>query len=534
MSAANGSPAVGPSPPEPAGTGARRRWRIAVLFSWGLGGALYCTLPPCPDQFELGYLGWRLLEGDVPYRDFLDMNWPGILVLHAAASALFGNHLWSWRALDFLILAAAVPFLSSLVKRAAGGGAARIAVVLYPLLYAGLSIWVPGQQDMSAAHVLLGALWCHVRAYEERQARWQIGAGLFLAAALLIKPTTVLLGALLPLHAIAFKVPFRTVARHTAVAGGIAVSTLLAALGALLAGGPTFGEVQDALWTFNAQTQYLGALSLPVLTLRALVVHFRWWPAPTLGGLLALFWVLRPANRSFASTALPILWLAGMLSYVCQRRGFGYHLSPCFPALAGGLAVSLVLLAGGRLSPGDASWKKWAQAAFILLLLAAPAAKLAVSYAPLASALVARDYGRYLSKFAEEDGWTMAEKVEFSGRLDRIAEPGEPFLMVGYDSSINYLSRRRNPTRFYLFHVLLLSTPPLPMSERWVDQWERDLSGADVRFCMIARTVEKAWLPGESRAAQALRSFLNQYQASDMLGPSSALRIYDRVETTAR
>jgi hypothetical protein len=518
---------------KPVGSNPHRLWSIVALVSWSLGGVLYATLPPCPDQFELGYLGWRILEGDLPYRDFLDMNWPGILALHAAATGLFGNHLWSWRVLDFLILAASAPFLGGLVKRAAGDGAARIALLLYPLLYAGLSIWVPGQQDMSAAHFLLGALWCHVRAYEEKKAPWQIGAGLFLAAAALIKPTTAVLGLLLPLHAIALKVPFRTVLRHTAIAGGISAAALLATLGGLLSRGLSFREIQDAVWTFNAETQFQGAQALPVLALRALVVHVRWWPALTLGSLPALFWILRPANRSFASTALPMLWVAGILSYVAQRRGYGYHLSPCFPALAGGLAVSLALLGDGRLSFGDALWKKHARTAFVLLLLAGAGAKVAVSYAPLASALIARDYDRFLSRFSEGGGWTTADIVEFSRRLDRIAAPGEPVLIVDSDCAINYLSRRRNPTRFYLFHVLILSAPPLPMSERWLDQWERDLAAADVRFCLVSRNVEADWLQGESRAARALRGFLTRYRPSETLGSCGPLRVYEQVGLSA-
>src|SRR5688500_15812803 len=70
---------------------------LAAVAVWVGCGLLYVTLPPSPDQFQHAYLGWRLLAGELPYRDFIDVNWPGVMTWHAVAIWLFGINLWSWR-----------------------------------------------------------------------------------------------------------------------------------------------------------------------------------------------------------------------------------------------------------------------------------------------------------------------------------------------------------------------------------------------------------------------------------------------------
>src|SRR5204862_2783909 len=139
-------------------------------------------------------------------------------------------HLWSWHCLDLLLLAMASWFLFGLVERAAGRDAAKLCVLLLPLVYASLSGWIPGQHDTSATQFLIGSVWFHWRAYETGRKRWQIGTGLFLAAAMLNKPTVGLLGLLFPLQALWCKESLRSTVRHTAVAGVVSVAGLIAAL----------------------------------------------------------------------------------------------------------------------------------------------------------------------------------------------------------------------------------------------------------------------------------------------------------------
>ncbi|HXX92470.1 MAG TPA: hypothetical protein VEN81_02485, partial [Planctomycetota bacterium] len=122
----------GPHSPGPMGVGnyLLGHWKLVGAVLWILSGCLYLTLPPSPDQFQHGYLGWRFSQGDAPYHDFIDMNWPGVMGLQALASVSFGNHLWSWRALDFILFFGSSIFLADLVRRAMGALAGRIHILL--------------------------------------------------------------------------------------------------------------------------------------------------------------------------------------------------------------------------------------------------------------------------------------------------------------------------------------------------------------------------------------------------------------------
>src|SRR5687767_13186747 len=157
-------------------------WWMFVLFG-------YAHVPPGPDDGDIDYMGWMLLRGGVQYVDFIDMNWPGGVWLHAVATFLFGNTIMSWRIFDFLFSLIAVLALADLVSRAYGRQAALWIAVLYPALYVTLGIWMAGQRDAVVGHGLVIAMACHARAWERQQLRWQAAAGIVLGASILVKPT---------------------------------------------------------------------------------------------------------------------------------------------------------------------------------------------------------------------------------------------------------------------------------------------------------------------------------------------------------
>lgn len=503
-----------------------RHWVTIAIASWIASGALYLTLPPSPDQFQHAYMGWRLLEGDVPYRDFIDMNWPGVMALHALAASIFGINLWSWRAFDFALFAASAICLGDLARHAAGRDAGKLSLILCPLMYAGAGYWLPGQHDMSAAQFLVAALWFHVRGYE-RKAWWhQIGTGLCIAAAMLNKPTVGIIGLLLPLHALGFDVPIRRILAHTMTAGAAAVATLLLALGAVFARGTSWNEVVDAIYTYNITTQYIGPQDLPGMTFWLLQFHYHAIPAIALGSAPAVLWLVGRPNLSMTATALPVLWLAGALSFFIQWRGLDYHMAPCLLALIGCLPISVALAASGGFGTGTAAWKQLFGAGAVAVSLAWICLRLAATYHSLAPAVLNANYGLHLSRFQAGDKVTVADTVEFVRRLEAL-RPG-CVLLVGDASSINYLSQRHIATRFYYFHVLKYAHLPLQLTERWLNLWEEDLLAADCRFALISKSETAQWLPGPSRAAGALRRFLDGYTPAGVIGGENGITVYER------
>lgn len=522
-----------------------RTWLVYAALSWLVAGVMYLTVPPSGDQFAHAYMGWRWIEGDVLYRDFIDMNWPGTIGLHAIAAWAFGVNLWSWRAADFVLFAISAVFLADLVRRTEGPEAGKYCLVLSPLLYIGLNDWIAGQHDMSAAHLLVAALWFHVRAYERPYWRWQIGTGFFVGTAMLCKPTAGIIGVLLPLQAIWMRVSLRAVIAHASVLAVSTLATLAAAMAGVVALGTPLSDLVDAIYTYNVTAQYLplvpsdarvptdGAHALPLLESllsKAWTVSARsqaqWWIATGLLALPAVLGWLRPRHRTVAASALLVLCLTGVLSYIIQGRGYGYHLSPCVPALIAGVTTT-VSHAASRRRFGQADWGRKLCAAYIVVAAIWIAQRTAVTYYSLPLSLAAGDYTIHLARFDTGDGLTARDVVDFARRV-RATDRSGCLLAIGTGSAANYLSQRRQPTRFYYFPVIANAREPLPMAPRWIALWESDLKHADCRYVLIKDTISRDWLPGPTRAAQALRALLADYRPVGAIGATGGTLVYER------
>src|SRR5688572_21134301 len=64
--------------------------------------AFYHRWPIWEDQAIYHYMAWGLEHGMVPYRDTIDINWPGIVLVHLVARAISGADAMGLRLLDCL------------------------------------------------------------------------------------------------------------------------------------------------------------------------------------------------------------------------------------------------------------------------------------------------------------------------------------------------------------------------------------------------------------------------------------------------
>lgn len=503
---------------------ARAPWLALVV--WPVCAALYLTLPPSPDQFNHAYLGWRLLEGDVPYRDVIDMNWPGVMGGHAFAIWLFGVNLWSWRAFDFLVFGASALLLADIVRQAAGRDAAWLLLLIAPVMYVGDGYWVAGQHDMSAGQFLVVALWFHVRAYGSNAWRWQIGTGTFIALAMLHKPTVAVIAPLLMLQVIWLRKPLGQIVVHSAIAGGALFATLAAGLGAVLARGTAISDAVDALYTYNAVTRFVDPL--PLGTLAAKPAGSLLWLGATLISVCAMPWQLGRAARSVATSVLPVLWLTGVVSYFAQGRGFMYHLAPSFLALAGGVAIALSQAASGALRLGRVRVGRGGAAVLLVAVALGFGYRLFDSYRALPGAVLWSEYARHLSRFSAGDGVTVADAASFAERAHQLPTR-DCLFYVGRASAISYLAQRKVPTRFYYFPVIENAVPPLPMAPAWVDQWERDLRASACSIILIGPKTAQALRANPGAATAALHHLLSTYEAAGHIGGATgATAIFTR------
>ena len=104
-------------------------------------GALYVLLPTSPLNMPLTYrdpgvflyVGWRILNGELPYRDIWDHKPPFIFYINALGLTLINNSQWGVWFLEFVSLSLAAFIGFRLVKKAFGPESAIFGSLLWLL-----------------------------------------------------------------------------------------------------------------------------------------------------------------------------------------------------------------------------------------------------------------------------------------------------------------------------------------------------------------------------------------------------------------
>jgi hypothetical protein len=493
---AGAPPAGGGSPPAPA-RGARPRRRTAAIVAWAVAlavvaasGVLYATLPPSPDQWFLGYTGWRVTQGDVPYHDFADGNWPGCHWLHAAAVLLLGNGPHTWRVFDFGLMLACVGFAAATARELWGVRAGWWTLVLYPALYVVLGRWFAGERDVVGAHLLFVALWFYWRGVTRRRAGYQVGTGLLLAGAVLVKPTFAVFGAFLACHALlavpAALCPLRARLLHVLAAGASSVAGLLAGFALLFATGTS----PQAFWELAVESIVV-RYGNDAATAGTFVATFhqyfgRHWPWISLGAAAAL--AAQLARREPASAArnllFPTLWITGVATYVGQAQALGYTLGVSYAATVPVLCSGLGLVTSAASSARG--WRRVVLAALLAIPVLGTAKKWSSEFASSALWLTGRITAQeHYRAFAAGDGLSAGEAIALAAELRERVPEGGTILVWGRANAINFLAERRQPTRFHHNVVVMRRYLPDRLSAKWNRWFREEVERARPEVCLV-------------------------------------------------
>jgi hypothetical protein len=494
----------------------RRLGPAALLVLWWLAlGICYSTIAPSPDQFELQYVGERMLSGAIPYIDIVDMNWPGGFWLHALTAWYVPETFFPWRVEDFVIMLAGLLFGAGILHQH-GNAAARTAwLVLYPLLYAtAFGQWFSGQRDIVAAHVLIIAAWTHLRAWEHDRIGWNFATGLLVAFAMLLKPTMGVAGLAFVLHVLlsarSWRERFRG-AVHMAVAGIIAASGVAAGFLIARLSGAGWVDIWECAFVYNAITQHRDSASTSQFITtwwRATIGSWYWISAIAAVGMIMI--PKTPSGRR-VHLLLILLWLAGALNYWVQGRAYPYHLGMYFSFLC-------VFTAIGVGSCWRAAWSSpraavaWPARVAILIVLAATVAKLENLLPNVRYALGMEDRESLMSRYTAGGGSTMADAIHVVERIRSTVPPDETVLVWGIESVINHLAARPQPTRFYYGPLLGNARPPLPMADRWNAAFKADLARCKPAACVVSREFHESLLDAGAPAAEHVQAILRDYE----------------------
>jgi hypothetical protein len=474
-----------------------RRWAVlvgALLIQLSCAG-LYSLVPPNPDQMELNYAGWRMLHGEKPYVDILTINWPGTLWMHMGAIAAFGNTLSAWRIADALIMLATLAAVGGWFHSAFDSLTAAVVIVCYPLLfYAGG--WLTGQRDFVAMHLMLVAAAFHWKAWTSANWRWQIGTGICVAYAALIKPPYFLALPALVLQGrlMSRSWPLDSAARRKQAAAAMLTTgvVLMLAPAIVVASGTPFRQLWEV--TVQYHLQAYAQAKIPFGGRLWKIVSWivgPWWWISALAAVSPLWFLCAEKKRTesrHAYLVLLLFLLVGVVSAVWQGQGLMYHASGVYVCLV--LLALITVAAFLRLLVAGPTLRRIGACVVLACFLLGIASRFRAFYLPPLQYLTGRISGEnYYSRFTAGE-LTMWEALSYAKTIRdegaKVHDAHKTILVWSLANVINNESGYRNATRFHTPPILLLARPPFPPAAEWRRFFVSDIERAKPFACVVS------------------------------------------------
>jgi hypothetical protein len=520
-------------------------WR-AALVAWLLYtvvlGALYLRLPPSADDFVFDYAGWVLCHGGTIYVDVADTNWPAMFWVHTLSTGVFGNTLWSFRALDYLFLLATCLLLGDFVRRYFGSLAGAIAIPLYQTMYVTQSIFFVGERDTWAAAFLILSAYALLRRVEGGALGWSVCQGISLAIAVLFRPTFLSYMVFLAIADFLYRQRTGRATGRILRDQGVAAASLGGLfLLCILWGWPTgaLREFYHCTVRFNLEVYSADRSEYWPMTRWSLGIFLASWH--WIFVLAILGFVARWRAQPLPAALLILIVVCTLLSHYVQGKGFGYHLAPIYPVLALFMAPLLGASLGTLVGPLTPSrYPK-----VVRLALAAGICCLAgLGLLKKVHGSLRLEAGWYLGKvttqelyesYSAGDTFSLAwapEIVEYVRR--RVPEDGH-MLFWGRSMLFNYLAARRSPTRFAAVMFLVQPTPSFSLFAEWRKEVRSNLDlKAPELILLIHDPTKKGYggLPEEAREDRlgglVVEALSKKYVLEKSIGPVDCYGLQSR------
>jgi hypothetical protein len=465
-------------------------------------GALYVPIPPNSDGEQLGYMGYVALKGGVLYRDAGDTNMPGEPLLHLTALAAFGNHYWSYRLLDYLLLLAFVVAMGLLLCEDHGILASLLFSLIYPVVYVTAGFWMSGQRDYLAAHAVTVAAFLLLRRLDGRGLGWPVLSGALIGVAVLLKPTFAVIYPLLLAYDL-YRV--RRLRPLVADAAALALGTA-AVIGPLVVLGAVAGALQPwyEMTILYSLRNYAADGQLALVTgrlLRFARISWHWYIVVALCG--AAIWHLSRPRDTLAVTLIVGVVVAG--SALSQKKGLEYH-------MAGELVVLTLLnvyflmevVRHGLLVPHH-------RARILLLML--PLTLFSLGLASKCAGVFQRSVLWLAGAITEQEFLSdngFDDVIAASRHVAHTTKPGQTVWPYTRHLMICILADRTMPTRFSTA-MFLRSPKPSPLADAWREEVRFTLERHPPELIVLERGTEgrKAdWEAGDVADHEPLKPLL--------------------------
>jgi hypothetical protein len=490
-------------------------WALVAL--WAVSSLWY---PFGWDQGIMAWVGSRILDGGMPYRDAFDIKGPLAHYIFALAQWIFGHNLWGIRVLDLAGVAVAAWVVAALTRRfTQSGRAAAWAAALFVLWFASLSFWHTAQPDGFAGMILCAGFFPLLRQTPLLPSLPRcVVAGLAIGLTIAIKPHFAAF-MLVPLAAmIGAKQP----ARHwiAGMAGVIvaALATVGFVIGWFVARG-AFDALVEAHLVYNAEAYTSGAALALGRRVRGLVEY-------VLDG--NVFGVLLPAAivgaivlaRAYRGEMLALVtWAAVAIGgVVLQNKYFDYQWAPMFaPVVVLGVTGLHAVLTRGA-ERGAATWLALALSVLVFAHAAAQPAWQSAQWLTYVTGL--RGRVSYYDTFGVP-GWD----VRMADYIQSHSAPDDRLVIMGWNIEVLYMTDRPTVSRL-AYSLPLWMGEGTDLQNRYRAEFMRDLHRDPPQLIVVAPAAEP--LLGRQVSLDEFpefAAFLSGYEREFEAGP---LELYRR------
>jgi hypothetical protein len=443
-------------------TDSKIRW-IVLPVVVSIVGTLIALFPSNPTNMALPsrdsgvflYVGWRLLNGDIPYRDVWDHKPPLIYFVDALGIALTPNSLWGVWVLRFLFIFFTLFFIYKLLDREFGIYAALAGAIT---LTSGLLTILEKGNVTEEYALLFQALcfWLFLNAWRRdfplRSSFW---IGVLGGLAFNFKQTTIGIWItyalfLLTVRLIQKKFPLKDLLSFLAgwLVPSIVLIIYLASQGAFI----DYWE-QAFLYNFIYIGKHEGLRRLiPVFIKGFAYLQNGWVLYMAIVGWLAGLGYAWLKGRELFTEAHPLILILLVnlpievfLITISGRSILHYYLTPIpiMAILAGTLVYTLPFLAAKIPQVDSQKLQRWGSGVVLVTVLLGQIGQ--VMY-----------YPSYVRVLSDND---YAQVIEY---VSKNTNEGEQILLIGAESVVNFLTRREAPTRYvYQYPLALLGRRPM-------------------------------------------------------------------------
>jgi len=437
-----------------------RKTMLPVLVS--VIGTIIALFPSNPNNMTLPsrdsgvflYVGWRFLNGDIPYRDVWDHKPPLIYFVDALGLTITPHSLWGVWFLQIIFIFFTVFFIYKLLDREFGIYAALTGAVI---LTSGL-LTILEKGNVTEEYALVFQAWCFwlfVHAWKKdfpiRSSFW---IGLLGGLAFNFKQTTIGIWITYSLFLLAirlFQRKFPLKDLLSVLAGWLIPSILLVVY---LASQHALTDFWEEAFLYNFV--YIGTHEgirrlIPVFLKGFLYLQNGWVLHLSVIGWLAGLAYVWIKIKTFAEIhpliliALVNLPIEVILITVSGRSILHYYLTPLpVMAILAGTLVYTVPFMVGKIPPMDSQKiQHWVSAVLFVIILLGQFGQ--ITY-----------YPQYVRILSDND---------YAPVIDYVAKntnEGDQVLLIGAESVVNFLARREAPTRYvYQYPLALLGRRPM-------------------------------------------------------------------------